>query len=32
MKGAIRQFIEHNYRHFNAATLVDAAKSYEVFR
>jgi deoxyhypusine synthase len=28
-KGAIRQFIEHNYRHFNAAALVDAAKGYE---
>lgn len=28
-KGAISQFIEHNYRHFNAAALVDAAKGYE---
>jgi len=28
-KGFVRQFIEHNYRHFNAATLVDAAKGYE---
>lgn len=28
-KGAVRQFIEHNYRHFNAAALVDAAKGYE---
>jgi len=28
-KGAIKQFIEHNYRHFNAAALVDAAKGYE---
>jgi len=28
-KGAIRQFIEHHYRHFNAAALVDAAKGYE---
>src|SRR5690606_35559589 len=28
-KGAIRQLIEHNYRHFNAAALVDAAKGYE---
>ncbi len=29
-KGAISQFIEKNYRHFNAAALVDAAKGYEV--
>jgi deoxyhypusine synthase len=28
-RGPISQFIENNYRHFNAATLVDAAKSYE---
>jgi len=28
MKGAISQFIRHNYRHFNAATLVDAAEAY----
>ncbi len=28
-KGAISQFIEHNYRHFNAAALMDAAKGYE---
>ncbi len=28
-KGTVRQFIEHNYRHFNAAALVDAAKGYE---
>ncbi|TAD99917.1 MAG: deoxyhypusine synthase [Bacteroidetes bacterium] len=28
-KGAISQFIEKNYRHFNAAALVDAAKGYE---
>ncbi len=26
--GAISQFIEHHYRHFNAAALVDAAKAY----
>lgn len=25
----IREFIEKNYRHFNAASLVDAAKGYE---
>jgi deoxyhypusine synthase len=25
----IREFIEHHYRHFNAAALVDAAKGYE---
>lgn len=29
MKGPISQFILHNYRHFNAAALVDAAKGYE---
>ena len=28
-KGPISQFIEHQYRHFNAAALVDAAKGYE---
>jgi len=28
-KGPISQFIEHHYRHFNAAALVDAAKAYE---
>ena len=27
-KGPISQFIEHNYRHFNAAALMDAAKGY----
>ncbi|HEU5352422.1 MAG TPA: deoxyhypusine synthase family protein [Terracidiphilus sp.] len=26
--GAITQFIDHHYRHFNAAALVDAAKAY----
>ncbi|MEM1058119.1 MAG: deoxyhypusine synthase family protein [Verrucomicrobiota bacterium] len=26
--GPISQFIEHHYRHFNAAALVDAAKAY----
>lgn len=26
--GPISKFIEHNYRHFNAASLVDAAKAY----
>ncbi|HEY8519889.1 MAG TPA: deoxyhypusine synthase family protein [Gammaproteobacteria bacterium] len=26
--GAISQFIEHHYRHFNAAALLDAAKAY----
>ncbi len=25
----IREFIEHHYRHFNAAALIDAAKGYE---
>lgn len=29
MKGPVSQFIVNNYRHFNAATLVDAAKAYE---
>lgn len=29
MRGPISQFIEHNYRHFNAAALMDAAKGYE---
>lgn len=29
MKTPIRDFITHNYRHFNAAALVDAAKGYE---
>lgn len=28
-KGPISQFIEHQYRHFNSAALVDAAKGYE---
>lgn len=28
-KGPVSHFIEHHYRHFNAATVVDAAKSYE---
>ncbi len=27
--GPISQFIEHNYRHFNAAALLDAAKAYK---
>jgi len=27
-KGNISKFIEHHYRHFNAATLVDASKAY----
>ncbi len=28
-KGPVSNFIEHHYRHFNAAALVDAAKGYE---
>lgn len=28
-KGPVSQFIEHHYRHFNAASLADAAKAYE---
>ena len=27
-KGPISHFIQHHYRHFNAAALVDAAKGY----
>ncbi|MCD8481549.1 MAG: deoxyhypusine synthase family protein [Verrucomicrobia bacterium] len=30
-KGPVSQFIQHHYRHFNAAALVDAAKGYETF-
>src|SRR6476659_7108924 len=29
-KGPVSQFIQHHYRHFNAAALMDAAKGYEV--
>src|SRR5688572_33304999 len=28
-KGPVSRFIAHNYRHFNAAALLDAAKGYE---
>ena len=28
-RGPISKFIEHHYRHFNAAALMDAAKGYE---
>lgn len=28
-KGPVSQFIEHHYRHFNAAALMDAVKAYE---
>jgi deoxyhypusine synthase len=28
-KGPVSRFIEHHYRHFNAAALIDAAKGYE---
>jgi deoxyhypusine synthase len=28
-KGPISRFVEHHYRHFNAAALMDAAKAYE---
>ena len=28
-KGPVSSFIEHHYRHFNAATVIDAAKAYE---
>src|SRR3989344_110801 len=27
--GAIRDFIKHHYRHFNAAVVIDAAAAYE---
>mgnify|MGYP003350224168 FL=1 len=27
--GPISKFIKHNYRHFNAASLVDAAEGYK---
>ncbi len=26
--GAVKEFIKHNYRHFNAATVVDASEAY----
>ncbi len=28
-KGAVSEFMHHHYRHFNAASVVDAAKGYE---
>src|SRR5580765_6925677 len=28
-RGPVSSFIEHHYRHFNAAALMDAAKAYE---
>ncbi len=28
-RGPISQFLEHHFRHFNAATLLDAARAYE---
>jgi len=28
-RGAISKFIEHHYRHFNAAAMMDAARAYE---
>src|SRR5262245_56583104 len=28
-KGPVSKFIAHNYRHFNAAALLDTAKGYE---
>ncbi|HEV2355452.1 MAG TPA: deoxyhypusine synthase family protein [Puia sp.] len=28
-KGPVSRFIEHHYRHFNAAALIDAARGYE---
>jgi deoxyhypusine synthase len=29
MSSPVRDFIQHHYRHFNSAALVDAAKAYE---
>ena len=29
-RGPVSQFIEHHYRHFNAAALMDAAKGYVI--
>src|SRR5215510_6512189 len=29
-KGPVSQFIQHHYRHFNAAALMDAARGYEM--
>jgi deoxyhypusine synthase len=29
MKGPVSQFMEHHYRHFNAAAMMDGAKGYE---
>ncbi len=28
-KGPVSEFIKHHYRHFNAATVIDAAEAYE---
>ncbi len=28
-KGPVSSYIQHHYRHFNAAALMDAAKGYE---
>ena len=28
-RGPVSEFIQHHYRHFNAAALMDAAKGYE---
>ena len=27
-KGPVSQFMQHHYRHFNAAAMMDAAKAY----
>ncbi len=29
--GPVGSFIEHHYRHFNAAVVLDAARAYQVF-
>ena len=28
-RGPVSQFVEHHYRHFNAAALIDAAQAWE---
>src|SRR5579885_1766232 len=29
--GTIKDFLKHNYRHFNAAVVIDAAEAYDKF-
>jgi deoxyhypusine synthase len=28
-KGPVSKFLKHHFRHFNAATVIDAAEGYE---